>query len=160
MPRSIALLLLAGTIAATLVGCTPGSEQPRSIPTPTPTPTPTLVAEVESGEYRSISLSSAASGDFTAPTDRIDLTITSDGAGAGDFGFENGCFLQTGSFAFENGVLTITRNITLRSGCVAPAGAAGSFFNELLAEPVTVTRSGDTIMWTNPLGEAVFMEAA
>ena len=159
MPRSIALLLLAGTIAATLVGCTPGSEQPRSIPTPTPTPT--LVAEVESGEYRSISLSSAASGDFTAPTDRIDLTITSDGAGAGagDFGFENGCFLQTGSFAFENGVLTITRIITLLSGCVAPAGAAGSFFSELLAEPVTVTRSGDTIMWTNPLGEAVFMEA-
>ena len=156
MPRSIALLLLAGTIASTLVGCTPGSEQPRSIPTPTPT----QVAEVESGEYRSISLSSAASGDFTAPTDRIDLTITSDGAGAGDFGFENGCFLQTGSFAFENGVLTITRIITLLSGCVAPAGAAGSFFSDLLAEPVTVTRSGDTIMWTNPLGEAVFMEAA
>jgi hypothetical protein len=156
MPRTISLLLLAVTIAGTLVGCTSGSEQSK----PTATPTPTLVAELESGQYESTSLTSITSDDVEAPADRLDLTITMDGAGAGEFAFDDGCNLQTDSFAFENGVLTVTHTMTLLSGCVAPAGPAGHVFDELLGEPVTVTRLGDDMRWTNAVGEIVFIKAA
>lgn len=83
-----------------------------------------------------------------------------DGAGAGEFAFDDGCNLQTDSFAFENGVLTVTHTMTLLRGCVAPAGAAGHLFDELLGEPVTVTRLGDGMRWTNAVGEIVFVKAA
>jgi hypothetical protein len=68
--------------------------------------------------------------------------------------------VQTDSFAFENGVLTVTHTMTLLSGCVAPAGPAGHVFDELLGEPVTVTRLGDDMRWMNAVGEIVFIKAA
>ncbi|NQX18011.1 META domain-containing protein [Rathayibacter sp. VKM Ac-2857] len=112
--------------------------------------------ELEPGDYRSTSLTSTTFDDFTAPMDSIDLEITmEDGYG---FVIDNGCAVQTGSFLLENGVLTVTRLLTTLIGCTAPDGDAGSFVDELLSEPVTVTHSDNDLMWTNSFGEIVFSE--
>jgi heat shock protein HslJ len=147
--RSIALLLLAAAISSTLVACTTDREPP--------TPTASLVAELEPGEYRSISLTSITVDDFEDPMDALDLTITVNGNYR--LTINDGCNAQSGPFHLEDGVMTVTQLSSTLSGCVPPRGDAGVFLSEFLSEPVTVTRSSEDMVWTSPLGEIVFKTA-
>jgi heat shock protein HslJ len=144
--RSIVLLTIAATIPFALVACTSDREPP--------TPTASPVAELDAGEYRSASLASTTVDDFEDPADALDLTIVRDG---GDrLTVNNGCNTQSGPFQLEDGVMTVTQLVTTMSGCIPPHGDAGVFLDEFLSEPVNVTRSGDDLVWTSPLGEIVF----
>lgn len=133
--RSIALLVIAAMIPFTLGACTTDTEPP----------TPTA------------SLSSTTVDDFEDPSDALSLTIANDGNHR--LTIDNGCNAQSGPFQLEDGVMTVTQLSSTTSGCVPPRGGAGAFLDELLSEPVTVTRSGDDMVWTNPLGRIVFTTA-
>jgi len=146
--RTAALLLLATVSLGTQVACTADPDQPE--------PTSTPVQELEPGEYRSRSLISTSEIKFTDPGDSLSMTITKDGNYRVTIG--DPCNAKSGPFHLTDGLVTITKLSSTASGCIPPGDAIDRWVNEILVEPLAVTRSGSDLTWKNSVGEMVFVK--
>ncbi|MDY0912325.1 META domain-containing protein [Rathayibacter festucae] len=144
--RRLAVLLLAPAVALGLSACT--AEENRPLPTATP------VQELDVGTYRSTSLTSTSEFEFTDPDDSLTMWIDDE---SGDrIAIDNPCNTLGSSFVLADGVLTPGDVSTTLAACAPPGDAIDRWVGSILSEPLTVTRSGSELTFTNDWGQMVF----